>query len=447
MNFKQYHFYWKSFSELSSIELYDLLNLRQQVFVEEQECAYIDADYSDQHSDHLLAYDGSQLVGYLRIVKPNFKMNDGKQYSGPSIGRIVNHTSKRNEGLGFNLINEAIKKCNQIYPNQVISISAQHRLQDYYERFGFSAVGDVYLEDGIDHIKMTLKSELKYSFSEKVSNILKTRNVYLFGGLLISGYLILNTFIKDINEDAFNWVAKIDNTYISKSKFENYLESIGESRKGGLLEKDIDMVLDKLIDEELLIQRAIDLGMLETDSQVRSVIIQKMIESILSEIDNLSYSDQDIKNFYNSNKDFFASSPKLQLVKLSFDKPSLNSAKRAQEYILDGDFVSAKKLARNDVIDLPNALLPATKVREYIGPRLTEIAMQLEPGSVSELITDIDSVHLLILLKKEVSVTQEFNEITEQVRNEFLKREGDKLFLEYLENLRSWYDVTKKQTS
>ena len=122
---------------------------------------------------------------------------------------------------------------------------------------------------------MTLKSELKYSFSEKVSNILKTRNVYLFGGLLISGYLILNTFIKDINEDAFNWVAKIDNTYISKSKFENYLESIGESRKGGLLEKDIDMVLDKLIDEELLIQRAIDLGMLETDSQVRSVIIKK----------------------------------------------------------------------------------------------------------------------------------------------------------------------------
>ena len=67
MNFKQYHSYWKSFSELSSIELYDLLNLRQQVFVEEQECAYIDADYSDQHSDHLLAYDGSQLVGYLRI--------------------------------------------------------------------------------------------------------------------------------------------------------------------------------------------------------------------------------------------------------------------------------------------------------------------------------------------------------------------------------------------
>ena len=73
--------------------------------------------------------------------------------------------------------------------------------------------------------------------------------------------------------------------------------------------------------------------------------------------------------------------------------------------------------------------------------------MQLEPGAVSELITDTDSLHLLILLKKEVSVTQEFNEISEQVRNEFLKREGDKLFLEYLENLRSWYDVTKKQTS
>ena len=84
--------------------MYDLLNLRQQVFVEEQECAYIDADYSDQHSDHLLAYDGSQLVGYLRIVKPNFKMNDGKQYSGPSIGRIVNHTSKRNEGLGLRFV-------------------------------------------------------------------------------------------------------------------------------------------------------------------------------------------------------------------------------------------------------------------------------------------------------------------------------------------------------
>ena len=124
-----------------------------------------------------------------------------------------------------------------------------------------------------------------------------------------------------------------------------------------------------------------------------------MIESILSEIDNLSYSDQDLKNFYISNKDFFASSPKLQLVKLSFDKSSLNSAKKPRIYF-GWRFCKRKKTSRNDVIDLPNALLPATKVREYIGPKLTEIAMQLEPGSVSELITDTDSVHLLILLKR-----------------------------------------------
>ena len=85
---------WKSFSALTKDELYSILNLRQQVFVVEQDCPFIDADFKDQDCDHLLAYQESQLVGYLRVGRP------GQRYEGPEIGRVLTKESIRREGIG-----------------------------------------------------------------------------------------------------------------------------------------------------------------------------------------------------------------------------------------------------------------------------------------------------------------------------------------------------------
>ena len=126
--------------------------------------------------------------------------------------------------------------------------------------------------------------------------------LFLLGGIISVG-IIGSSFIKEVDVSQLNWVAKIDDRAISKEKYEIYLESIAQSRKTGLIESDPDNILERMIDEELLIQRGIDLGMIENDSEIRSSIIQKMIGSIIAETNDLRISKQDLESFYSANKD------------------------------------------------------------------------------------------------------------------------------------------------
>ncbi len=145
---KNIKFTWKTFKELSLDDLYAILNLRQKVFVLEQVCPYIDADYSDQDAFHLLAYEDNNLIAYLRAFKPGIK------YEGSSLGRIVTEINSRGLGIGKKITIEGVNFLKKEYPNNEIVISAQHRLEEFYIDLGFTPRGSVYLEDDIDHIQM-----------------------------------------------------------------------------------------------------------------------------------------------------------------------------------------------------------------------------------------------------------------------------------------------------
>ena len=145
---KEIDYKWKNFDELSLDDLYAVLNLRQKVFIVEQDCPYIDADYTDQDAFHLLGYQGNNLIAYLRAFKPGLK------YEGSSMGRIVTEKNSRGIGLGKEIIKEGVRFLKKEYPSYEIVISAQHRLQHFYIELGFISRGDVYLEDNIDHIQM-----------------------------------------------------------------------------------------------------------------------------------------------------------------------------------------------------------------------------------------------------------------------------------------------------
>ena len=425
---------WKSYSALTKDELYALLNLRQQVFVVEQDCPFIDADFKDQDCDHLLAYENNQLVGYLRVAKP------GKRYEGPEIGRVLTAEKIRRKGAGKILTKEAIEFCASKYANYEIGLSAQYRLLNFYQGFGFAPQGDVYLEDDIEHIKMTLTPKSNHK------NILQRRigihPLLLLGGIISIG-IIGSSFIKEIDVSQLNWVAKIDERAISKEKYEVYLESIAQSRKTGLIESDPENILERMIDEELLIQRGIDLGMIENDPEIRSTIIQKMIASIIAETNDLRISRQDLEDFYTVNKDLFTPSPKLQLLKLSFDGNKKVSGDQARDLLVAGNLAAAKRLAENEVINLPNVLLPAMKIREYIGPFLTQIAFGLEEGEVSDLIELDGNFHLLVPLQKIISSPPKFNDVYQEVESEYIRFKGEEMLDEYLDDLRNWYDVVK----
>ena len=145
---KKVNYIWKTFSDLTRDELYEMIHLRQKVFIVEQDCPYLDADFSDQDAFHLLGYDDGGLISYLRAFPPGIK------YEGASLGRIVVDDSKRGEQLGQNLTKEGISYLSKHYPDTEIIISAQHRLENFYCELGFTARGEVYLEDDIDHIQM-----------------------------------------------------------------------------------------------------------------------------------------------------------------------------------------------------------------------------------------------------------------------------------------------------
>ena len=139
---------WHRFAELGVDNLYDALQLRCRVFVLEQG-PYLDPDGVDRQSWHLLGRDAEgALTSYLRIVDP------GVKYDEPSIGRVITAPEVRGNGSGRVLMAEGLAGCVIHWPGQAVRISAQARLERFYNGFGFVRVGDNYIEDTIPHVEM-----------------------------------------------------------------------------------------------------------------------------------------------------------------------------------------------------------------------------------------------------------------------------------------------------
>ena len=138
----------KKFQDLTTSELYEILQLRSEVFVVEQDCVYQDIDFKDQKALHVLGLKDDKIIAYTRLF-------DSKQYfDTPSIGRVIVKDTERKFGYGHDLIKASIQAIVNNYEEKIITISAQTYLQKFYESHGFKQVGEGYLEDGIPHIKM-----------------------------------------------------------------------------------------------------------------------------------------------------------------------------------------------------------------------------------------------------------------------------------------------------
>ena len=145
-----------AFEALTLEQLYAIMALRQDVFVVEQHCPYLDADGLDQIAYHLMGHDEqSRLATYVRILAPGASY---KEYA--SIGRVVTAAFARGKRLGRPLMRAAIEQVYQLYGAATpIKLSAQAHLQSYYGSLGFERVGDMYLEDGIPHVGMVRKGD------------------------------------------------------------------------------------------------------------------------------------------------------------------------------------------------------------------------------------------------------------------------------------------------
>lgn len=141
----------KAFDELSLSELYKILRLREQVFILEQECAYDDLDNKDQKAIHLMGSVNNTIVAYARLFRP------GDYLDHASIGRVLVDKDYRKHSFGRELMRKSIEEIQNRFNEQVITISAQCYLIEFYEQLGFRVSSEPYLEDDIPHISMTRK--------------------------------------------------------------------------------------------------------------------------------------------------------------------------------------------------------------------------------------------------------------------------------------------------
>lgn len=138
----------KPFSKLSNEELYQILKIRQEVFIVEQTCYYLDADGYDQQAVHIWAEKEGEILAYSRVFEPGIK------YKEASIGRVLTNPNYRKNNLGKILIRFSINTIEARFRTQSIRISAQDYLLRFYSEFGFQDTGKKYLEDDIPHTEM-----------------------------------------------------------------------------------------------------------------------------------------------------------------------------------------------------------------------------------------------------------------------------------------------------
>lgn len=150
----QTHWIWQEFEHISGPQMHEILRLRQDIFIVEQNCIYTDADGLDTSSMHLTGRDeAGKVVAYARLCSPD------SRYKEPSIGRLLTIKRRRGSGLARHAIGLCIEKAATVWHSKSVRISAQLYLRNFYIDLGFTEISEVYDEDGIKHIDMMFNLE------------------------------------------------------------------------------------------------------------------------------------------------------------------------------------------------------------------------------------------------------------------------------------------------
>ena len=277
----------------------------------------------------------------------------------------------------------------------------------------------------------------------------KLYTLILSVGLIIGALLAGLSIIQESNITNFKYAAKIEDTSISMEKYLVQLEGLAKDKKSPISQKDKEYVLERMIEEELLIKRALDLGMLENNPIARGTIVQQMIKTIIAENMRYEVSDKELNEFLEENIGLFTKSSRLRIQQLYFsdegtENSSFEDANRAYDLLISGSsFVEVSNLGSDSALKIPNSLMTLSKVREYIGPSLMNLARNLQPGTFSQPIKVPGGHKIIFLLEKEMAEQPNLDQVRDVVLAEYSKRRDDNSLREYLENLKNWYDISR----
>ena len=273
-------------------------------------------------------------------------------------------------------------------------------------------------------------------------------NLILILGVIIG---ILLAILSSIKETNFNfddeWVAKVGDAEISRAKYILQLEGLSFSKRDLLKEEDKEFVLERMIEEELLIQRAKDLGMMSTNTMIRGTIVKQMINMIIAENSLELIEPDELKKFYKENKTFFTSADRLRVKQIYFAEEKGKSFDRAMEAykeLAEGE--SLEKVIKDSdesILQVPDTLMNLSKLREYIGPSLMQIARNLQEGEFSSPKKVSEGYKIILVLERRDAFPPDFDQIRDRVKSEYKKRKDDEALRDYLNSLKKWYEIER----
>ena len=241
-------------------------------------------------------------------------------------------------------------------------------------------------------------------------------------------------------------VARVNDVFIRSQEYERAVAALATDRRTPLTPADRRHVLDRLIDEELLVQYGLSLRLARNDRRIRSDFVSAVLAAQVASVDGYDPSEAELREFYSENGDFFRSPGRLRVGSLWMRaepertaSAALSRAREAVARLQAGEAFSAVDAAYGDpqVAPIPDTLLPPAKLREYVGPSALVAAMALEVGEVSDPLVTRRGVRVLIMIAKEESRAPVFDEVEVEVRNEMRRRAGDDAVRRLLADLRA----------
>lgn len=242
-------------------------------------------------------------------------------------------------------------------------------------------------------------------------------------------------------------VARVGDSLVSKQEYLAYLDLLAQDKRNPLTDTDQRHVLDRMIDEKLLLARGLDLGLPQSSPRVRKIIVQQVMQSVLAEVASQTIDDDELATFYTESKAYFAHPPRTQVRRYMFrerdGQSALELASLAREALLAGDAPEGviARYGAPDLLPVPGDALPDHKLLQYLGPTLTAKAQAMDSGSISEpLQVGRDTLLLQVLYKKSMEY-RDFDEVKDRVAVEYERRRGDEALAEYLDSLRGQTDI------
>jgi parvulin-like peptidyl-prolyl isomerase len=249
-------------------------------------------------------------------------------------------------------------------------------------------------------------------------------------------------------------VAAVNGTAVRRADYERAVEALASDRRSAIDDADRRHVLDRLVDEELLVQRALELGLARSDRRVRGDLVAAVIEAVTAEAGQREPDADELQAFFEANRDYFAQPGRLHVEQVfvrssgDADSVALGRARDAAARLRAGEPAA---LVQRDagpapVAAVPDSPLPAAKLREYVGPAAVLAVATLAPGEVADPVGGAGGYQVLRVVAREPNRVPAFAEVEEELRSEWRRRAGDDALRAYLDDIRARATIAVTRT-